>query len=60
MAISKKALGNKGNYYEEFKKWINYDEKYTECKSEIESLNEALSKVACAANKVLLIPDGGK
>lgn len=22
MAISKKALGNKGNYYEQFKKWI--------------------------------------
>ncbi len=22
IAISKKALGNKGNYYEEFKKWI--------------------------------------
>lgn len=22
MAISKKALGNKGNYYDEFKKWI--------------------------------------
>lgn len=22
MAISKKALGNKGNYYDEFKKWV--------------------------------------
>ena len=22
MAICKKAMGNKGNYYEEFKKWI--------------------------------------
>jgi len=25
MAISKKALGNKGNYYEEFKKWLPKD-----------------------------------
>ena len=24
MAIAKKAMGNKGHYYEEFKKWINY------------------------------------
>ena len=22
MAVAKKALGNKGNYYEEFKKWL--------------------------------------
>lgn len=22
MAVSKKALGNKGNYFDEFKKWI--------------------------------------
>lgn len=64
MAISKKALGNKGNYFEEFKKWINYDEKDTECececKSETEFLNEALSKIADAANKVFFISDGGK
>lgn len=26
MAISKKALGNEGNYYNEFKKWIPEDE----------------------------------
>jgi hypothetical protein len=27
MAISKKALGNQGNYYEEFKKWIPEEKK---------------------------------
>ena len=27
MAIAKKALGNKGNYYEEFKKWIPEDKR---------------------------------
>lgn len=26
MAISKKALGNKGNYYETFKKWLSEEE----------------------------------
>ena len=31
MAISKKVLGNKGNYYETFKKWL--PEKESECKS---------------------------
>lgn len=60
MAISKKALGNKGKYFEEFKKWINYDEKETECESETEFLNEALSKIADAANKVFFFQDGGK
>ena len=60
MAISKKALGNKGNYYEEFKKWINHDEKDAECKTETEFLNEALSKIACAANKVFFFQDGNK
>lgn len=60
MAISKKALGNKGNYFEEFKKWVNYDEKDTECESEPDFLNEALSKIADAANKVFFFQDGGK
>jgi hypothetical protein len=23
MCIAKKALGNKGNYYDEFRKWVN-------------------------------------
>lgn len=42
MAIAKKALGNQGNYYDEFKKWLpeetnidiseeTYEEKDTEC-----------------------------
>ena len=25
MAIAKKALGNEGSYYNEFKKWLPYD-----------------------------------
>lgn len=29
MAISKKLLGNKGNYYNEFKKWLPEEEKKT-------------------------------
>ena len=35
MAISKKALGNKGNYFEQIKKWT---EPYKEEKSEFENI----------------------
>ena len=35
MAISKKALGNKGNYFEQIKKWT---EPYKEEKSEVENI----------------------
>lgn len=46
MAISKKALGNKGNYYEVFKKWIS-DENDFDNMDEMEKLlhiNDVLSK----------------
>ena len=38
MAIAKKALGNKGNYYEVFKKWLPEEE-------EIKELPESLKKL---------------
>ena len=31
MAIAKKALGNKGNYYNEFKKWLPNEEEFKSC-----------------------------
>ena len=31
MAIAKKALGNKGNYYNEFKKWLPKKEEFKSC-----------------------------
>lgn len=31
MAIAKKALGNKGNYYNEFKKWLPDEEEFKSC-----------------------------
>ena len=34
MAIAKKALGNKGNYYETFKKWLPKTESKEEPKTE--------------------------
>lgn len=46
MAISKKALGNKGNYFNEIKKWV---EKYEE--PEKISLNSKLNDVTTAFRK---------
>lgn len=53
MAISKRALGDKGNYYEEFKKWV---EPYVEVSEEVvnitipegfaESLKEATKSIS--------------
>nr|DAQ07458.1 MAG TPA: hypothetical protein [Caudoviricetes sp.] len=34
MAIAKKALGNKGNYFEVFKKWVGEDKLFPEKKKE--------------------------
>ena len=31
MAVAKKALGNNGNYFEAFKKWVKYEEKSDGC-----------------------------
>lgn len=48
MAISKKVLGNKGNYYETFKKWL--PEKESELKSV--SLNDVISDFRNAVKKI--------
>lgn len=46
MAISKKVLGNKGNYFNEFKKWLP-DEKEVGCMAA-----EAFTKVSAALRKL--------
>ena len=53
MAISKKALGNKGNYYETFKKWLpNATENAQSYGSdEISDLNFALKRLSDIANQ---------
>lgn len=55
MAIAKKALGNQGNYYEVFKKWLP-DEKDEEELSPLDELKQALvnltiPKLSIAVNK---------
>ena len=56
MAISKKVLGNKGNYYETFKKWL--PEKESELKSvwtttvQSVSLNDVISDFRNAVKKI--------
>lgn len=42
MAISKKALGNKGNYCETFKKWLPEEEEF-EIEDSLKKIREALS-----------------
>lgn len=46
MAISKKALGNQGNYYNEFKKWIDTEDQNEEPKVHIDPdlANELIKK----------------
>ena len=47
MAISKKVLGNKGNYFKEFKKWppkVETNDSVTELRSSVETLKEAFKK----------------
>lgn len=44
MAIAKKALGNKGNYYEVFKKWLP-EEKDEESVSALDGLKQALANL---------------
>ena len=53
MAISKKALGNKGNYYETFKKWLPNTTGSTQSddSNEISDLNFALKRLGDIANK---------
>lgn len=44
MAISKKALGNKGNFNEVFKKWLPEEDKKSALDIAFENLNKAISK----------------
>ena len=43
MAIAKKALGNEGNYYNVFKKWLPKDDEEIEIKID-QNFNEAINK----------------
>ena len=43
MAISKKALGNEGNYYNVFKKWLPKDDEEIEIKID-QNFNDAINK----------------
>ena len=56
MAISKKFLGNKGNYYETFKKWL--PEKESELKSVWPSEQVSLSNVVEKFRKALVEKEG--
>lgn len=56
MAISKKFLGNKGNYYETFKKWL--PEKESELKSVWPSEQVSLSNIVENFRKVLVEKEG--
>lgn len=53
MAISKKALGNKGNYYETFKKWLPNAMENTQSddSDELSDLNFALKRLSDIANQ---------
>lgn len=44
MAIAKKALGNQGNYYEVFKKWLP-EEKYDDYEDQIEQMKEYIDEL---------------
>ena len=51
MAISKKALGNKGNYCEVFKKWLTKEEKINDGRVSSNDLRKAFDEFAKAAKK---------
>lgn len=51
MAISKKALGNKGNYCEVFKKWLPEEEKVNDGRAFSNDLRKAFDEFAKAAKK---------
>lgn len=53
MAISKKALGNQGNYYETFKKWLPKE------KESDEKLKEEAKPDVCAGYDNEVLPYGG-
>ena len=51
MAISKKALGNKGNYCEVFKKWLPEEEEVNDGRVSSKDLCKAIEEFAKVANK---------
>ena len=51
MAISKKALGNKGNYCEVFKKWLPEEEKVNDGRVSSNDLRKAIDHFAKVAKK---------
>ena len=51
MAISKKALGNKGNYCEVFKKWLSEEEEVNDGRVSSNDLRKAFDEFAKAAKK---------
>lgn len=54
MAISKKAMGNKGGYYNEFKRWVDkyYIDIFDELASTEKTLVEHWNKLADSLNKI--------
>ena len=51
MAISKKVLGNKGNYYEVFKKWLPEEEEVNDDRVSSNDLRKAIDHFAKLAKK---------
>ena len=51
MAISKKVLGNKGNYYEVFKKWLPEEEEVNDGRVSSNDLRKAIDHFAKLAKK---------
>ena len=51
MAISKKVLGNKGNYYEVFKKWLPEEEEVNDGRVSSKDLCKAIDHFAKLAKK---------
>ena len=57
MAIAKKALGNKGNYYEVFKKWLPYDP-IAKIKRDLKELQDHLKEANDTIEKLERIENG--
>lgn len=51
MAISKKALGNKGNYCEVFKNWLPEEEEVSDCRVSSKDLCKAIEEFTKVAKK---------
>lgn len=60
MAIAKKALGNQGNYYEVFKKWLP-EEEYDEYEDQVEQMKDYIDELDKELHKkyptVMLTPE---